>query len=94
MSRSRSVFGIPITSIAGIRPGSREEIDRRAHVLEVLVAVQNDQHGITRVADVVVRRAVHLIGAHLAHALRANLESLTDDDRFANGRGLRRAEVR
>jgi hypothetical protein len=35
-----------------------------------------------------VRRTVHLEAAVLAHALRAQLKSLTDHDRFADGGGL------
>ena len=74
--------------------GAGEQIHRSAHVLEMLFAFQNEHDRIAGAAGVVIRRAMDLIVAHLTHARRPKLKSLTDNDGFAAaGDRLRRKEA-
>jgi hypothetical protein len=70
--------------------GVRQQVDGRAHELELLLAVEHDQDRIAGIADVVMRRAAHLEAAHLGHAFGAKLESPTQHDGLAGGSRLGR----
>ena len=102
--RGRNVRQIAMATVVVVRnaddehfrdfSGAGKQVHRRAHVLKMLETIQNEQHRIPAVVEVVIARAVHLIAAHLAQALRMKQKPLTHRYGLTSrGRRCRKTEV-